>query len=171
LEAVQNESPAEAAKLHQARNALLQKTRALEAQLRTAAGALKGEESRIQRLLAHLQKISEDQTRGALRLHQELWALDKRQQEVEAQWLQTLEADTAKQLEGSQVRKENQVLREQLQDLCKNLDLSKSSADAQRSRLERAEQESELLELQAALAKAEEEGCSLNEELQRLQGC
>lgn len=63
LEAISNDGPGAAAKLSQVRAALMQRARALEAQLRTASGALKGEEFRIERLSEQLHRSAEDRKR------------------------------------------------------------------------------------------------------------
>merc|ERR1712070_302738 len=119
-----------------------------------------GEESRTERISAQLQSMAHERRREAKRLHQEFLALDERQKDFEASLPSTLQA--------TEVRKENDALGQELQKLLEGSE-NWEDEETQKARLQRHQQEAEMAQLQVQLAKADEEGCLLEEEFAKLQ--
>lgn len=97
--------------------------------------------------------------------------LDQRQQDMEMrmdQWLHIREAGLGHNYQAIKVRSGNQALREELEQL-QAISKKSEGLEVQNAMLVREKQEAEVVQLQAALAKAEEEGRALKEELARLQ--
>merc|ERR1712139_186391 len=156
--------PGAAAKLSQVRSALMQRARALEAQLQSASAAVKAEDMRIERLSTQLDTSAEDRKRDSTRLFQEFLVFDQRQQDLEAQ---LREAGLGSNFQAAKVRSENEALREELQEL-QTFFSKKSEAEAENDQAAAQAEEVEKLQLEAALAQVEEEGRALEEELAKL---
>lgn len=166
-----NDSEASAATLVQARNALFQKLQALEAQLRTASGVLKGEKTRAKRLDASLRKAREDGARAEAWYRDELTALNEQQRKLEAQWLGRRGAGSEVEHRAIEIRSSNLALRGELNRLRGDA-VNHGEQDGEQG-LQGVHQGDEvaLSSLQNELAQAERRGDALKEELRRMQSC
>jgi hypothetical protein len=124
-----------------------------------------GEESRVQRISAQLRKIIDDRRQHGKKLHQDFFVLDERQQ-----W--EFEAGLA----GSsflavKIRSENIDLREELRQIRASYKDAEETETKKFTRelSEKVLQDAEVAQLKAAIAKAEQVGCTLKEEIAALQ--